>query len=288
MLGALLAGHLAATWAVARYARPEERRRLLPPMTRADFLGAPALAGSVAARPAGSERRLAGAVAAVENAARARLLVVCATLGGAGAGGFLVDREAPGLAVGAPLETLGMRGLGAADIRLEDVRVPASRRLGADDQQSAEAAAALGTLTRLGAAATAVGIAQAAFEAALRYSQQRSTFGKPICQHQAIQLKLADMATRTTAARLLTYRAAGLMATGAGAGLAADMARLEAGETAYQVSLESMRTHGGYGYTKEFPVERHYRDAAALLAGEAGTAAARRSIGGRLLQEGTA
>ena len=180
-----------------------------------------------------------------------------------------------------------MRGLGAADIRLEDVLVPASRRLGVDDRQSAEAAAALETLTRLGGAATAVGIAQAAFEAALRYSQQRSTFGKPICQHQAIQLKLADMATRTTAARLLTYRAAGLMATGAGAGLAADMARLEAAETAYQVSLESMRTHGGYGYTKEFPVERHYRDAAALLAGEAGSGAARRSIGGRLLQEET-
>ncbi|MBI2527773.1 MAG: acyl-CoA dehydrogenase family protein [Candidatus Rokubacteria bacterium] len=288
MLGTLLAGHLAATWAVAHHARPEEHRRLLPPMTRADFLGAPAVAGPVAARPAGSDWRLAGTVPAVENAARARLLVVCAAVDGAGAGAFLVDRGAPGVALGAPLETLGMRGLGAADIRLEEVLVPASRRLGADDRQSAEAVAALETLARLGGAATAVGIAQAAFEAALRYSQQRSTFGKPICQHQAIQLKLADMATRTTAARLLTYRAARLLAGGAGAGLAADMARLEAAETAYQVSLESMRTHGGYGYTKEFPVERHYRDAAALLAGDASTGAARRSIGGRLLQEGTA
>jgi alkylation response protein AidB-like acyl-CoA dehydrogenase len=122
-------------------------------------------------------------------------------------------------------------------------------------------------LSRLGAAACAVGLAQAGFEAALRYSQQRSTFGKPICQHQAIQLKLADMASRTAAARLLTYRAAARLdeagPEGAGAG---HLALGEAAETAAWVTLESMRVHGGYGYTTEFPVERYYRDAAAVLA----------------------
>jgi alkylation response protein AidB-like acyl-CoA dehydrogenase len=108
----------------------------------------------------------------------------------------------------------------------------------------------------------AVGLAQAAFEAALRYSQQRTTFGKPLCQHQAVQLKLADMATGITAARLLTYRAAGYERPNVAA---AAMARLHAAAVAQQVTLESMRIHGGYGYVSEFPVERYYRDAARLF-----------------------
>ena len=108
---------------------------------------------------------------------------------------------------------------------------------------------------------TAVGLAQAAFEAALRYSQQRSTFGKPLCQHQAVQLKLADMATGITAARLLTYRAA----EGDDPDPArAAMARLLAAAVAMHATLETMRIHGGYGYVSEFPVERYYRDAARL------------------------
>ena len=104
-----------------------------------------------------------------------------------------------------------------------------------------------------------MGLAQAAFEAALRYSQQRTTFGKPIAQHQAIQLSLAAMATRITATRLLAYDAA----TGAD-DVGPAIAKLAAAETAYAVTLDSMRVHGGYGYTSEFPVERYYRDAARL------------------------
>jgi alkylation response protein AidB-like acyl-CoA dehydrogenase len=109
----------------------------------------------------------------------------------------------------------------------------------------------------LSTAAIGVGIAQAAFEAALRYAQQRSAFGKPINQHQAIQLKLADMATAVTAARLLVGDAGAHPVRAA-------LAKLQASATAMRVSLESMRTHGGYGYTAEFPVERYYRDAARL------------------------
>jgi alkylation response protein AidB-like acyl-CoA dehydrogenase len=113
----------------------------------------------------------------------------------------------------------------------------------------------------LATGAVAVGLAQAAFEAALRYAQQRVTFGRPIAQHQAIQLKLADMATALTAARLLTARAGrdGAPRT------AAIMAKVQATEAAWSVGLEAMRVHGGYGYTTEFPVERYYRDAARLL-----------------------
>jgi alkylation response protein AidB-like acyl-CoA dehydrogenase len=132
-------------------------------------------------------------------------------------------------------------------------------------------------------AATGVGLAQAAFEAALRYSQQRSTFGQPICQHQAIQLKLADMATRITAARLLTGRAAERLDVDSRDDAGSIMARLVGGETAYAVSLEAMRIHGGYGYTSEFPVERYYRDAAALLLGPRDGAAERKRLAARWL-----
>ncbi|HKZ04021.1 MAG TPA: acyl-CoA dehydrogenase family protein, partial [Methylomirabilota bacterium] len=163
---------------------------------------------------------------------------------------------------------LGLRGLGAADIAFAHLRLPHEARLGRDDAVSADAAAGAESLLRLGEAAVAVGLGEASLEAALRYAQQRTTFGKPIAQHQAIQLKLADMATSVTASRLLVQHAAERLARHPTDGAAAAMARLDAADTAYRAALESMRTHGGYGYTKEFPVERFYRDAAALLGGD--------------------
>jgi alkylation response protein AidB-like acyl-CoA dehydrogenase len=140
-------------------------------------------------------------------------------------------------------------------------------------------------------AAAAVGLAQAAFESALRYSQQRSAFGVPICQHQAIQLKLADMATSIAVARLLTQRAAAEGDAGDTAVVQAGMAYLQAAETACAVTLEAMRIHGGYGYTAEFPVERYYRDAAMLLAADGGNdhllrAIARHAVAGLHLNAG--
>src|SRR5262245_35492523 len=122
-------------------------------------------------------------------------------------------------------------------------------------------------------AASCVGLAQAAFEAALRYSQQRSAFGQAICHHQAIQLKLADMATAITAARVLTYDAAERLASGDD--VTAGLARLQACETASMVTLEAMRIHGGYGYTTEFLVERYYRDAPRLALALGGVEAER-------------
>jgi alkylation response protein AidB-like acyl-CoA dehydrogenase len=145
------------------------------------------------------------------------------------------------------------------------------------------AAQTAGALTRLALAATAVGLAQAAFEAALRYSQQRSAFGQPICQHQAVQLKLADMATGITAARLLTYRAAERLDIDPHDDIALSMAKVEASEMAAMVTLEAMRIHGGYGYTSEFPVERLYRDAARLLVTPTDNEAERRLVARRLI-----
>jgi alkylation response protein AidB-like acyl-CoA dehydrogenase len=131
--------------------------------------------------------------------------------------------------------------------------------------RDADAPAAVRGFASLACAAVGVGLAQAAFEAALRYSQQRTTFGKPLCHHQAVQLKLADMATGITAARLLTYRAGEPEAGGTLDPTAATMARLQASSVAARATLESMRIHGGYGYVNEFPVERFYRDAARLF-----------------------
>jgi alkylation response protein AidB-like acyl-CoA dehydrogenase len=180
--------------------------------------------------------------------------------------------------VGGARPTLGGRGLAPADLSLEHVRVPGTARLADGAGRLARA------LARLGAAATAVGVAQAAFEAALRYSQQRSAFGQPICQHQAVQLKLADMATRITAARLLTSRAAERLEADPADDAAALMARLEAADAAAAVTLEAMRIHGGYGYTTEFPVERCYRDAARLLVVPGGGPAERRTLARRWLE----
>jgi alkylation response protein AidB-like acyl-CoA dehydrogenase len=168
---------------------------------------------------------------------------------------------------------LGLRGLDACPVRFERCRVPSRDLLGGEGR-GAQVGAGVLALSRLGVAAIGVGLAQAAFEAALRYSQQRTTFGKPIAQHQAIQLVLAGMATRITAARLLTYAAAAPDADDA----SRLIAKVYTSEVAYEVALDSMRVHGGYGYTSEFPVERYYRDAARLASTPTPNAADRAEI----------
>jgi alkylation response protein AidB-like acyl-CoA dehydrogenase len=135
---------------------------------------------------------------------------------------------------------------------------------------------------RINIASRAVGVARGAFEAAIRYSQQRTTFCKPICEHQAVQLKLADMATKIEAARLLVHQAARKKDAGERCDLEAGMAKLFASEICAEVTLEAMRVHGGYGYSKEFPVERFYRDAPLMLIGE-GTNEIQRTIIARQL-----
>jgi alkylation response protein AidB-like acyl-CoA dehydrogenase len=163
-----------------------------------------------------------------------------------------VPKVTRGIRVGGPEPVLGLKAAESARVRFDGTRVIAHAVLA--DTALADATA----FAHLTWAAIGVGIAQASFEAALRYSQQRSTFGKPISQHQAIQLKLADMATAVTAARMLVADAGDDPARAA-------VAKLQASAAAMRVSLESMRTHGGYGYTAEFPVERYYRDAARLF-----------------------
>ena len=265
-VGALVAGHLAATAALTA-STPSERRRWLPALARGERLAA-FLDEPIALLAEANGQRLSGRA----TAATAGIDLFVATERG-GDRGVLIERTM--VRTGEVAGTLGLRGLAPRDLDLDGVRVDATAMLGAAGAVHAGHAALIGV------AAVAVGIAQAAFEAALRYSQQRSTFGQPIAQHQAVQLKLADMATGIAAARLLTYDAAANPG-----GVAAVVAKIVATETACAVTLESMRVHGGYGYTTEFPVERYYRDAAQLPATLGGNDAARLTAARRLAGTG--
>jgi len=181
---------------------------------------------------------------------------------------FLVEKDMPGYPQPKKLQKLGYRGIDTGEPVFDDCEVPAENLIGEVEGEGFRQIMGGLELGRINVAARGVGVAQAALDEALSYSQVRKTFGKPICEHQAIQIKLADMATRTEAARLLTYQAAAAYDSGRRSDMEAGMAKLFATEAAVENSLESMRVHGGYGYSKEFNVERLYRDAPLLAIGE--------------------
>jgi alkylation response protein AidB-like acyl-CoA dehydrogenase len=180
---------------------------------------------------------------------------------------FLAEKG-PGFAVSRKLEKLGYKGIDTAELTFIDYVVPADRLIGGAEGRGLQHALGGLELGRINVAARGVGLAQAALAESIAYAQIRHAFGKPIWKHQAIQLKLADMATQVEAARLLTERAAGIYDRGERCDLEAGMAKLFASEAAVNVSLEAMRIHGSYGYSKEFNIERYYRDAPLLLIGE--------------------
>jgi alkylation response protein AidB-like acyl-CoA dehydrogenase len=181
---------------------------------------------------------------------------------------LLVDADTPGYTVTRDIGKLGYKGTESCEVVLEDVRVPAENLLGGTEGRGLQQVLSALETGRINIAARSVGIAQAAYDAALAYSRERQAFGQPISDFQAIQLKLADMSTNLQAARLLTYWAASKVDRGERADLESGMAKLFASEVAINNSLESMRVHGGYGYSTEFEVERYYRDAPLLAIGE--------------------
>ncbi len=197
---------------------------------------------------------------------------------------LLLAEKGPGFTVSRKLEKLGYKGIDSAELVFQDYRVPVDRLIGGVEGLGLKHALSGLELGRINVAARGVGIAQAALDQSVRYAQLRKTFGKPIAQHQAIALKLADMATRTEAARLLVGRAAGMYDRGARCDMEAGMAKLFATEAALENATEAMRVHGGYGYSTEFPVERLYRDAPLLVIGE-GTNELQRLIIARQLIE---
>jgi alkylation response protein AidB-like acyl-CoA dehydrogenase len=180
---------------------------------------------------------------------------------------FLCEKG-KGFSVSRKLEKLGYKGIDSAELVFEDYRVPAANLIGGEEGRGFQQAVGGLELGRINVAARGVGIAAAALAEALKYSQQRHTFGKPICEHQAIQLKLGEMGTRVEAARLLVRNAAEIYDRGERCDMEAGMAKYFATEAAFENAHEALRIHGGYGYSKEFAVERLYRDAPLLCIGE--------------------
>ena len=180
---------------------------------------------------------------------------------------FLAEKG-EGFAVSRKLEKLGYKGIDSAELIFENYRIPADRLIGGAEGLGLKHALGGLELGRINVAARGVGIAKRALDLAVAYAQQRETFGQPIANHQAIQIKLADMATRLEASRHLTRAAAEAFDAGERCDMEAGMAKLFATETALYNATESMRVHGGYGYSKEFEIERLYRDAPLLCIGE--------------------
>ncbi len=186
-----------------------------------------------------------------------------------GMSALLVEKKStPGLTVGGQIQKLGYKGIDTTIFYFEDARVPEANLLGGKEGQGWLHIMSGIEVGRINVAARAVGVATAALEDAIRYAKQRVTFGRPIAEHQAIQLKLADMATKVEAARLLTRAAAAKKDSGERADLWGGMAKLFASEVAQEVALEALRIHGGIGYTKDMRVERYYRDTPLMLIGE--------------------
>lgn len=181
---------------------------------------------------------------------------------------LLIAEKGPGFKVTRKLEKLGYRGIDTCELLFEDYRVPANRLVGGVEGRGLQQILSGLELGRINVAARGVGVAQAALDEATAYSQIRKTFGKPICEHQAIQLYLGEMATRTEAARLLVENAARAYDRGERCDMEAGMAKYFATEAALTNATQCMRIHGGYGYSKEYNVERLYRDAPLLTIGE--------------------
>ena len=275
--------HLIMAAAVQRFGTDEQKSNWLPRFASGELRGGIALtepdcgtdlqAIRTRARRDGDAYVLNGAKTWISNSVQGHVLAVLAktdpdaTPRHKGMSLFLVEKS-DGFIVQRKLEKLGYKGIDSGEFTLEDCRVPAANLIGLEEGKGmGQILAGLG-LGRVNVAARGVGIARACLEQSLKYAQIRTTFGKPIAEHQAIQLKLADMATRVEAARLLTEQAAAAYDSGRRIDLEAGMAKLFATEAAVENSLEAMRIHGAYGYSKEFDIERYYRDAPLLAIGE--------------------
>ena len=272
--------HTMAATLIMAHGTDEQQQRWLPTMATGERRGALSLsepdAGSdtrniaCKARRDGDEYVLNGTKAWVTNGERAAVVALAARTD-EGISAFVVEKEPgpafEGISVSKQVGKLGYKGVETVDMAYDDHRIPAANLVGEAGRGLPQILGVL-EVGRINIAARAVGVARAAFDAALSYAQQRTTFGKPIAEHQAIQLKLADMATRLEAARLLTRNAAERKAAGLRCDVEAGMAKLFASETALELATEAMRIHGGVGYTTELPVERYYRDAPLMVIGE--------------------
>jgi alkylation response protein AidB-like acyl-CoA dehydrogenase len=290
--GGLASGH------INLFAGDHLRRRYLPKLTTGEWLGAWCLTEPGSGSDAAALRTRAvrdgdhwvidGAKMFITQGSVANVFVVLASTtpdrGPAGISAFVVERGMPGLGNGRKIDKLGLRSSDTAEVVLENVRVPADHLIGEEGQGFKQALRILDG-GRITIAAWCCGIARGALEESIAYAKDRKTFGKAIAEHQAVQFMLADMATRLDASRCLLFRACWLKDQGRPFGTEASMAKLVASETAMWATTKAVQIHGGYGYMREFPVERYMRDAKLGEIGE-GTSEVQRIVIGRALLRG--
>ena len=261
-------------WGLEKYGSEEQKQKYLSKLASGELLGAFCLSEPEAGSDATSQQTTAtlegdyyllnGTKNWITNGSSASIYLVIAqtdaSKGHKGISVFIVEKGWDGFVVGKKEDKLGIRGSDTHSLLFTDVKVPVQNRIGAEGFGFTFAMETLNG-GRIGIAAQALGIASGAYELALAYSKERKAFGKPISQHQAIQFKLADMATQIEAARLLVFKAAWLKDQGKDYAHASAMAKLYASEVAMSVTVEAVQVHGGYGYVKEYHVERLMRDA---------------------------
>ena len=302
-IAGILGSHSLSCWMIARHGTEEQKKRYLPELASGERRTGIALtepgAGtdlqgiSTTARWDGESYVVDGAKMWITNARHADPLPVLvktdptAQPAHRGMSVLLVDASLPGFAVTKDLGKLGYKGTESCEVVLDGVRVPREALLGGVEGRGLQQVLSALEIGRLNMAGRSVGVAQRAYDEALAYARQRTAFGQPIANFQAIQLKLADMATKLQAARLLTYWAASRADSGRRVDTEAGMAKTFASEVALQASIDSMQVHGGYGYSTEYDVERLYRDAILMAIGE-GTNDMMRIVVARSLVNGEA
>ena len=266
---------------IFKYGTEEQKEKYLRPLARGDFIGAWSLTEPTAGSDAGGTRTRAvrdgehfvlnGSKTFTTHGATGDVCVIFAVTdpskGKHGISAFAIEKGTPGFRAGKMEDKMGMRASETAEVLMEDCRVHRSQLLGREGDGFIQAMKMLDG-GRISIAALGLGMAQGAYETALAYAKQREQFGRPIASFQALQGMLADMAADVEASRWLTYRAAWLMEQGAEVTRASATAKLRASETAVRVAEKSVQILGGYGYTKEFPAEKFYRDAKLCTIGE--------------------
>ncbi|WP_103380205.1 acyl-CoA dehydrogenase family protein [Pseudonocardia dioxanivorans] len=300
-LAGAMGGHTVVSKLLVAFGTKEQQDRYLPRMATGEIRATMALtepgggsdlqAMTTTARRDGDDYVVNGAKTWITNSRRSQLIaLMCKTDPAAEPKhrgvSILVVEHGPGLTVSRDLPKLGYKGVESCELSFDDYRTPASSVLGGTEGRGfAQMMKGLET-GRIQVASRALGVAQAAFDDALAYAQERESFGKPIWQHQSIGNYLADMATKITAARQLILFAADRFDAGQRCDMEAGMAKLFASETAMQVALDAVRIHGGYGYSTEFDVERYFRDAPLMIVGEGTNEIQRNVIAAQLVKRG--
>ncbi|UYZ21910.1 acyl-CoA dehydrogenase [Mesobacillus jeotgali] len=274
-VGVILSVHTSVgTNPILYFGTEEQKKKYVPKLAAGDYLGAFCLTEPSAGSDAASLKTRAvkkdghyvlnGSKVFITNGGEADVYIVFASTnpeaGTKGVSAFIVEKDTPGFIVGKDEHKMGLYGSRTVQLTFEDMKVPAENLLGQEGEGFKIAMSNLDA-GRIGIAAQALGIAEAALEAATDYAKERVQFGKPIAAQQGVGFKLADMATSVEAAKLLIYRAAQLRSEGQKCGIEASMAKLFTSRTAVEVTTEAIQVFGGYGYTKDYPVERYFRDA---------------------------